>query len=191
MTTYYTHLERLIVRMPVDRVALRLAVGDFVHTEMGQSFVDYHIKHLALLEWHHKHTNSAITLKGANGKNYHYVLPAVYRLIQHLHDTERDFNFIIRTYGLDCGNVLNSISHTIDSKEHPQFPDFPDIKLDRNTGRIIRDADSIKLQVGIVFPVECFLLLFRYSLPPSRHSVMYSLLFSEAKRRDGNSRAHG
>lgn len=135
-----------MVKTPLDRVALRLAVGDFVLTDMGASFVDYYTKHLKLLEWHHQ-PDSRMTLQGSNGKNYHYILPAVYHLIQHLHDTNRDFNLVIRTYGLDCGNVLNSISHTIKSGQHPQFPNIPRLKLHAHPGSISR-GDHIRLQVS-------------------------------------------
>lgn len=137
-----------MVKTPLDRVALRLAVGDFVHTEMGAPFLDYYREHLQLLEWHHQLTDPLMTLQSSNGKNYHYILPAVYRMIQHLHDTKRNFNLIIRTYGLDCSNVLKSISHAINSKQHPQFPDLPDIKLHVDPGSITRgDTDCIRLQV--------------------------------------------
>lgn len=142
----------MIVRTPVDRVALRLAVGDFVHTEIGESFQHYHTKHLKLLEWHHKHRDPAMTLKGNNGKNYHYVIPAIYYLIQHLHEAGQRFSIVIRTYGLDCENVLNSLQHSITTKRHPLFPNLPDLKLRPVAGEIERrDDNEIELKVRTIY----------------------------------------
>lgn len=133
----------------MDRVSLRLAVGDFVHTKIGESFQHYHKQHLKLLEWHHEYHNSLMTLKGSDGKNYHYIVPAVYKLIQHLHDNGERFNVVIRTYGLDCENVLNSLQHSISTKQHPLFPRLPDLQLRPAAGNIFRhDGNGIELQVG-------------------------------------------
>ena len=147
-TTYYKHLEKTIVREPVDRTKLRMTVGDFVHTEVGRSFQDYHTEHLTKLEWQHASPDPKLTLPGSEGKHYHYILPAVYKLIQHLQDQNRDFNLVIRTYGLDCENVLSSLSHCIEGKHHPSFPDLTDMPIRLHSGHIVReDGNKIKLQV--------------------------------------------
>lgn len=132
----------------MDRVALRLAVGDFVHTELGEPFTNFYTKHLAMLRWQYEGADTRMTLTGQDGKRYHYVLPAVYKVIQHLHDTDRDFSVVIRTYGLDCENVLHSLNHSFSTKQHPQFPDLPDLNLNLHAGNINRTSNSITLQVG-------------------------------------------
>lgn len=116
---------------------------------MGSSFQDYHTQHLTKLEWGHATPDPKLTLPGSDGKHYHYILPAVYKLIQHLRDQKRDFNLVIRTYGLDCENVLKSLNHCIEGKQHPSFPDLPDMSLRLHSGHIVRqDGDKIKLQVN-------------------------------------------
>lgn len=143
----------MIVKAPVDRTKLRMTVGDFVHTEMGASFQSYYHKNLRKLEWNHKVADPRLTMPGSDGKHYHYILPAVYRLIQHLHDNSRDFNIIIRTYGLDCKSVLDSLSHSIKSKKHPSFPNLPNLPLYPCHGNVLRgDHGKITVQqVGLLY----------------------------------------
>ncbi|XP_067934650.1 uncharacterized protein [Watersipora subatra] len=146
-TTYYKHLERMIVKTPVDRTTLRMKVGDFVHTDMGASFESYYHKNLQKLEWRHKLADPVLTMPGSNGKHYHYILPAVYKLIEHLNESERDFNIIIRTYGLDCENVLSSLNYSLNENKHPLFPELPKLPLHKPSGRIVRKEDgTVKLQ---------------------------------------------
>lgn len=113
---------------------------------MGASFESYYHKNLKKLEWNQKPADPKLSLPGSKGKHYHYILPAVYKLIEHLNESGRDFNLIIRTYGLDCDNVLESLSHSLSKGKHPFFPHLPKLSLEKNSGRILRDDNgSIKL----------------------------------------------
>lgn len=137
----------MIVKTPVDRTKLRLKVGDFVHTKMGAPFECYYHKHLKKLEWDHTLVHPKLTMPGSKDKHYHYILPAAYNLVQHLSETGRDFSIIIRTYGLDCENVLESLDESLNHKKHPSFPHLPTLPLYRPSGRIIREQDgTIRLQ---------------------------------------------
>jgi len=139
----------MIVKTPPDRTKLRLAVGDFVHTEFGRKFESYYKEALEQLEWkydgnHHK----KLVLKGTDDKKYHYVLPSFYKLLSKLHKDERDFAIVIRTFGLDCENVLDSISTCLKVGAHPEYPNLPDMELHPHEGRVLRDDDTITLQVS-------------------------------------------
>lgn len=138
-TTYYKHLEAALVRKAEDRETLRLAVGDFTQTAIGSAFESHHRRHLELLRWprsaeasHHK-----LTLAGVGGQRYHYVLPAFYRTMERLAKDGRKYAIVVRTYGLDCGNVLDSIRHTL-AGNHPDFPDLPAMNVRCTPGRVVR-----------------------------------------------------
>ena len=151
--TYYKHLEKKLVRTPTDRGALRQHTGDFTDEPLGQAFRSYFVKALKELEWSHKKASShndadsILTMTGKDGKLYHYILPAVFQLIQHLHDTNRDFAIIVRTYGMDAPNVLKAIDHSLQGN-HVDFPNLPSIKVNLEPGHIQRpEKGLINMQI--------------------------------------------
>ncbi|KAK2149137.1 hypothetical protein LSH36_465g01032 [Paralvinella palmiformis] len=146
--TYYKHLENRLVGIPSDRVLLRRVTGDFTQEDIGRKFVTYFEKHLKHLEWPHlEDPDPYLTMKGKDGKLYHYILPSFYRLIEHLHQNKRDFSIVIRTYGLDAPNVLQSMTRTLEG-QHPDFPHSLRITIDPSPGKIIRGQDDITAQIS-------------------------------------------
>ena len=145
--TYYKHLEKQLVRVPSDRVRLRRMTGDFAQEDIGRKFDKYFHRTLNNLEWVHPNANGEqLTMKGKDGKLYHYILPSFYKLIHHLHCQNRDFSIVIRTYGLDAYNVLKSIKLTM-MGSHPQFPEKLPISVDTTYGKIHRKEDKISMHV--------------------------------------------
>lgn len=146
--TYYKHLEKRLVRVPSDRAVLRRVTGDFTQEDIGRKFVAYFENHLKRLEWRHPGEGDPfLTMQGKDGKLYHYILPSFYRLIERLHQNGRNFSIVIRTYGLDAPNVLQSMSRTLQG-QHPEFPNALPIKVNLDPGKIIRRLDTITAQIG-------------------------------------------
>lgn len=146
-TTIYKYLEKLLVKTPADRTNLRIATGDFTHTAMGEGFLPVFEEHLHLLRWRHDPVEH-LTMSGKNGKQYHYILPSVYRVIHQLYEDGRDFSVVFRTYGLDAKNVLTSLSHGL-SGNHPDFPNPLDMKVNTTHGKVYRKPNE-----PIVFEIK-------------------------------------
>ena len=125
--TYYKYLERRLVSTQLNRTALRLATGDFTSTAIGAIFKPHFQRLLSALKWENgindkNHIEgSALTIQGANGKLYHYILEGLYHLLRHLQKSKRDFAFVIRTYGLDARNVLESLNYGLNRNKYFEF----------------------------------------------------------------------
>ncbi|PVD24171.1 hypothetical protein C0Q70_14641 [Pomacea canaliculata] len=152
LLTYYKYLERHLVRTPSDRTALRLATGDFTLTPLGAPFRSHFLRHLQRLQWQHPQWGTGVdqqhplTMSGSDGRRYHYILEAVYRLLHHLYDTNRQVALVIRTYGLDAANVLASLQHGLKGN-HPGFPKPIPLPICRTPGVIQRPkSDAIILK---------------------------------------------
>ncbi|KAH3892499.1 hypothetical protein DPMN_016617 [Dreissena polymorpha] len=142
--TYYKYLEKKFVKNTTDRTQLRLATGDFTHNEKGQIFHSHFLNHLELLKWRHefdKPKHDVLTMSGADGQQYNYIVPAVYKCIHHLIETKRDFAVIFRTYGLDAPNVIKSLSHGLKGN-HPGFPKPVSLPVDENIGTVNRSKTA-------------------------------------------------
>ena len=142
--TFYKYLERTLVRTPMDRTELRIATGDFVHRPLGEEFLPYFENHLELLKWNYPYTQArdeCLTMRGKDGQRYHYILPSLYNLIQSLVQRNRDFAIVIRTYGLDCANVLKSLSYGLKGN-HPGFRSPVNLRVDVTPGSIIRSGND-------------------------------------------------
>ena len=146
--TYYKYLERQIVHVPSDRVRLRRVTGDFTQEDIGRRFSKYFHTTLEHLAWRHLEgrRNTALTVKGKDGTPYHYILPAVYKLIHHLHRTKREFSVIVRTFGRDAHNVLQAMKVTMQGN-HPEFPEKLPVEVNTNFGKIIRTDDTMTMQI--------------------------------------------
>ncbi|XP_041350532.1 uncharacterized protein LOC121369491 [Gigantopelta aegis] len=142
--TFYKYLERTLVRTPMDRTELRIATGDFVHRPLGEEFLPYFENRLALLKWNYPYVQArdeCLTMRGKDGQPYHYILPSLYNLIHSLVQRNRDFAIVIRTYGLDCANVLKSLSYGLKGN-HPGFPSPVNLAVDLTPGSIIRSSND-------------------------------------------------
>ncbi|KAK7102551.1 uncharacterized protein [Littorina saxatilis] len=147
--TYYKFLERLLVRTPSERTALRLATGDFTSTPIGKDFREHFDRHLLNLTWDYPvgekgggGESQPLTMHGAGGKHYHYILEGLYRLLHHLVETRRDFSLVIRTYGLDAPNALASLAYGIKGN-HPGFKRALNVPVNKQTGSIRRPKEDV------------------------------------------------
>ncbi|KAL4227070.1 hypothetical protein ACF0H5_015044 [Mactra antiquata] len=141
--TYYKFLEKKFVKNTADRTALRLATGDFVHSEIGSRFKPYLQQHLDLLKWRHEfdqETHDILTMSGLDGQQYNYIVPALYKCIHYLVETKREFAIVFRTFGLDAPNVIKSLECGLKGN-HPGYPKSLDLKINDIIGTVKR-SDS-------------------------------------------------
>ena len=78
-----------------------------------------------------------LTIVGANGRLYHYLLPSFVKMLYDLQAGGYRFSIILRTYGVDAPKVLDSIAHIV-AGNHPLFPGKLPIDVNRQPGRIRR-----------------------------------------------------
>ena len=78
-----------------------------------------------------------LTILGANGRLYHYLLPSFIKMLYDLQADGCRFSVILRTYGVDAPNVLDSIAH-IAAGNHPLFPGKLAMNVNRRPGQICR-----------------------------------------------------
>ncbi|KAL8610263.1 hypothetical protein ACOMHN_038958 [Nucella lapillus] len=147
-TTYYKFLETQLVRTPSERMALRLATGDFTSAPIGVNFLSHFQRLLRSLKWDYPEGSEkggehrALTMSGSDGQQYHYILEGLYRLLRHLVHTQRDFALVIRTYGLDAPNALSSLAHGL-AGHHPSIGRAMNVPVNRTTGQIQRPGRDV------------------------------------------------
>jgi len=78
-----------------------------------------------------------LTIVGANGRLYHYLLPSFVKMLYDLQAGGYWFSIILRTYGVDAPKVLESIAHIV-AGNHPLFPGKLTIDVNQRPGRIRR-----------------------------------------------------
>ena len=78
-----------------------------------------------------------LTIVGANGRLYHYLLPSFIKMMYDLQADGCRFSLILRTYGVDAPKVLDSIEHIV-AGNHPLFPGRMSIDVNKRPGRIRR-----------------------------------------------------
>ena len=137
--TYYKHRERELVRIPSDRGELRRVTGYFAQEPLGDRFYPYLEKGLSSLRWTHEEHVKQLVMVDKDGEKYHYLLPSLFQLIQHLQHEKRDFSIVIRTYGSDAPNILKAIAASLEGK-HPDFPALTPMNVDHNVGSIKRSS---------------------------------------------------
>ncbi|XP_071128228.1 uncharacterized protein [Mytilus edulis] len=145
-TTFYKYLERKLVKTPKDRTLLRIATGDFAHSDIGKGFLPYFDSHIDKMKWKHSEVpqSGKLTMSGSDGKHYHYILPSVYKAIHQLHEDDRDFAIVFRTYGLDTANVISSVKFGL-AGNHPGFPEDLQLPVNQLVGKVKRgDNQSIE-----------------------------------------------
>lgn len=143
-TTFYKYLEAKLVKTPKDRTLLRVVTGDFAHTDNGKGFLPFFNSHIKKMQWHHPEVpdSGKLTMCGSDGKHYHYILPSVYKAIHQLHNEGRDFAIVLRTYGLDCPNVISSLEFGL-SGNHPGFPKDLGLPIVHNVGKVRRKDNQV------------------------------------------------
>lgn len=69
-----------------------------------------------------------LSVKGEDGRLYHWILPSFFQLLRDLSQEGREFAVLFRTFGTDLPRVLRAVSRALDGA-HPLFPDLPQLKV--------------------------------------------------------------
>lgn len=85
--------------------------------------------------------------RSVSGTLYHYILPAFFRLIKYLQETNRDFVIYLRTMGDDSANFLANARRVVLLNEHPSFKFDQLLDVDTTPGRIERSNNRICLKM--------------------------------------------
>jgi hypothetical protein len=73
-TTFYKYLERKLVKTPKDRTMLRIATGDFAHSDIGKGFLPVFESHIEKMKWQYSEVPDSIQWFGCR-KHISIVLP--------------------------------------------------------------------------------------------------------------------
>ncbi len=96
------------------------------------------------LEWKHQNIDPAVvdtlTLPIAEGRRMNIFVPAFLELLKHLHDTERDFVVVIRTFGSDIPRIIPAFE-LIAQGRHPDLPIPGCICAPSAVGSLTRDTN--------------------------------------------------
>lgn len=95
----------------------------------GRRFRKVLDEHLDLLCWPDGvKADRDLSVKGEDGRLYHWILPSFFQLLRDLSQEGREFAILFRTFGTDLPRVLKAVSRALDGA-HPLFPDLPQLKL--------------------------------------------------------------
>ncbi|KTG42781.1 hypothetical protein cypCar_00005620 [Cyprinus carpio] len=122
--TYYTQFGR---------------VAGFTTVGPGRRFRRVLEEHLDLLRWPSDiPADKELSVKGEDGKLYHWILPSFFQMLQDLSSQGLEFSILFRTFGSDLPRLLNAVKRAVEQGSHPLFPDLPALKLRVNVtaGRI-------------------------------------------------------
>lgn len=70
-----------------------------------------------------------LSVKGEDGRLYHWILPSFFQLLRDLMQERRQFAIVFRTFGTDLPRVLRAVNRALVEGAHPLFPDLPDLKV--------------------------------------------------------------
>ncbi|VEL37647.1 unnamed protein product [Protopolystoma xenopodis] len=107
----YKITELRLVKRPEDRGLLRRRLGTFTENPEGSEYAGLFRYHLELLRWPEPCTAiPGLFVNGKEGRIYHYIVPAFFRLLTWLTgQSEFDYAILIRTYGRDVPHILNAV----------------------------------------------------------------------------------
>ncbi|KAJ3586239.1 hypothetical protein NHX12_012639 [Muraenolepis orangiensis] len=99
----------------------------------GRAFRPILEEHLASLRWPEGlEGDKELSVKGEDGRLYHWILPSFFQLLRDLVAQGAEFSILFRTFGSDLPRVLSAVSRTLTQGAHPLFPDLLDLKLSVN-----------------------------------------------------------
>lgn len=105
-------------------------VAGFTTVGPGRRFRKVLDDHLELLRWPSDlPADKELSVKGEDGKHYHWILPSFFQMLQDLASQGVEFSILFRTFGTDLPRVLNAVKRTIEEGSHPLFPDLPALKV--------------------------------------------------------------
>ncbi|XP_062871856.1 uncharacterized protein si:dkey-32e6.3 [Trichomycterus rosablanca] len=109
-------------------------VTGFTTTGPGQRFRNVLDENLKLLLWPSDlPADKELSVKGEDGRLYHWILPSFFHLLQDLTSQGIEFSVLFRTFGTDLPRLLNVVHRVLTQCSHPLFPALPDLKLSVNT----------------------------------------------------------
>ncbi|XP_016320494.1 uncharacterized protein LOC107671987 [Sinocyclocheilus anshuiensis] len=114
-------------------------VAGFTTVGPGRRFRKVLGEHLELLRWPSDlPADKELSVKGEDGKLYHWILPSFFQMLQDLASQGVEFSVLFCTFGSDLPRVLNAVKSAVEQGTHPLFPDLPALKLRVNVtaGRI-------------------------------------------------------
>ncbi|XP_076840383.1 uncharacterized protein LOC143485083 [Brachyhypopomus gauderio] len=126
-------------------------VAGFTTVGPGKRFRKTLDEHLQLLQWpSHLPADKEFSVRGEDGKQYHWIVPSFFQMLQDLASQEVEFSVLFRTFGTDLPRVLTVVRRALEQGSHPLFPDLPALKLRVNkmAGRIRCGANSVVLTRG-------------------------------------------
>ncbi|XP_069382167.1 uncharacterized protein [Paralichthys olivaceus] len=99
----------------------------------GRRFRGVLDEHLDQLRWPEGvEANSELSVKGEDGRLYHWILPSFFQLLKDLVQEGWEFAILFRTFGTDLPRVLRAVHRALNEGAHPLFPDLPDLKINVN-----------------------------------------------------------
>ncbi|XP_023681653.1 uncharacterized protein [Paramormyrops kingsleyae] len=122
--SYYSHFGR---------------VAGFTSTAAGRRFRSVLEEHLHMLLWPtEQEEDRELSVRGEDGRLYHWILPSFFQLLQDLATRGGEFAIIFRTFGTDLPRLLSTLQRVLTQGSHPLFPNLPALRLTINTipGRI-------------------------------------------------------
>lgn len=70
-----------------------------------------------------------LSIKGEDGRLYHWILPSFFQLLRDLAQDGTDFTIVFRTFGTDLPRVLSTMSAVLTAGAHPLFADLQELKV--------------------------------------------------------------
>lgn len=105
-------------------------VAAFTTVGPGRRFRKVLEEHLERLRWpSHLSADKELSVKGEDGKLYHWILPSFFQMLQDLASQGIDFSVLFRTFGTDLPRVLTAVKNAVEHGSHPLFPDLPALKV--------------------------------------------------------------
>ena len=107
--------KRLLRQITEDRSTFRYHLSSFTDRPQGSNFKPYLNLLLDKLKWKGQFDetlHSGLTIQGKHHCRYHMVLPSFIKLLKYLHEENRDFAIVFRTFGNDALRVLNALKTT-------------------------------------------------------------------------------
>lgn len=106
-------------------------VVGFTTTGPGRRFRKALEEHLELLRWPSDlPAHKELSVKGEDGKLYHWILPSFFQMLQDLASHGIDFSIFFRTFGTDLPRLLMVVQRALEQGNHPLFPELPGLKVD-------------------------------------------------------------
>ncbi|XP_072320285.1 uncharacterized protein [Eucyclogobius newberryi] len=110
----------------------------FTSSSSGRRFRASLEEHLELLRWpDDAEADPDLSVRGEDGRLYHWILPSFFQLLIDLTSEGSDFAVVFRTFGTDLPRVLRAVSKVL-THGHPLFSNLRQVKLgvDMSPGKI-------------------------------------------------------